>query len=490
MSSKRVGFDDGSNSTKEFEKVSSEEKGSIWYSKEEKESNRKEWMLEQTKTLVTKTVLEMEEHKGKAEDDEGVQAAVQAVLDKGVDGVIDFLAKQGEDMGLLPTHSRNPPDGEAAANNGDASPTTSADAEAKQQVRNLVKHQVVVLMQSGVAQFVSQEDLERKTDEIMKLPRVEILRFLEQKPKLPASNKSMKPPAPYNWMNDGTHTWEELPVPIQEAAKVLGFDAESWVSKVQPEASDKVWELLTNEQQEAAIRIGFNPYTWDGVEPSEVGESEHYLEDDSDSSSDDDSDDDEEKDDDPEEAMKNAVREMVRQKLLDAEAFNEDNVDATVKLVMELPKPQIVAFLKHPLPEHWTKPQVPEDETEVAEESEVGGRDSIVFSTFVLNKDEDDDKPMDDSDSDEEEKPKKSLTRSVSDEEETDEFLNNFFSEEDKENIKKELAVNETTPLIPGKGRSSGGDNAKGGPSATSMTLLGLVIAGAVIGWFAFRKMR
>jgi len=499
MSSKQVNFNDGGNSTKEFEKVSDQDKGSIWYSKEEKELNRAELMVEQGKALVTKTVLEMEEHRGQTEDSEQVQAAVQTVLDQGVDGVIDFLAKHGQGM-QLPTYPRAsaPPAEGGSAMTGEE--TATADEQAKQQVRELVRLQVVVLMQSGVASFVSQEDLEKKTDEIMKLPRMEILRFLEQKPTLPASKNPVKPPAPYNWMNDGKHAWEDLPIPVQEAAKVLGYDAESWVTKVQPEQSDKVWEDLSEAQQQAAIRIGFNSFSWDGIEPSEQEDSERYMEDsDSSSSESDDSDDDEEtKEFIPEEAMKNQVRALVKEKLLEASAFNEDNVDPTVEAVMELPKPQIMAFLKHPLPEEWTKPQ--EDETEV-EESESNLRDSFmrdnsfVFSNIVLTKDEDDDKPMDDdSSTDEEEEPQQPqrVDGNKSDDEETDEFLSNFFSEEDKENIKKDLqdieTTNETTPLIPGKSLPNGDDDPKKGPSMSQVGLIGLGIA--IVGWFAFKKMR
>mmetsp|Transcript_26416 Transcript_26416/g.64365 ORF Transcript_26416/g.64365 Transcript_26416/m.64365 type:complete len:543 (+) Transcript_26416:261-1889(+) len=542
MSSKHVNFDDGSNSTKEFERVPAQEKGAIWYSKEEKESNRKEMhaevMMEHAKVIVTKTVLEMEEYKGQTEDSEQVQTQVFEVLSQGVDGVIDFLAKHGQ--GELPTFSRvlsaaaggNADAPSADSSGGGASSSSSptkfsveenaaADEEAKQQVRDLVKHQIVVLMQSGRVDnsFVSHEDLEKKADEIMLLPRMEILRFLEEKPTLPASTAPAKPPVPYNWMNDGKHGWEELPPPIQEAATVLGYDPESWVEKKQPEKSDKVWELLTNEQQEAAIRIGFNPYSWDGIEPSEQGESEHFS--DSSSASSEDSDDDEDGDGEtkerpplfsPETQMKNTVRDLVKEKLLEAVPFNEDNVDSTVDTVMELPKPQIVAFLQHPLPEHWTTPQAAGsgqngDDSEVGgDDSEVGGRESAVFSTFVLEKDEDDDLPMDDDSSSDEEEgvPQKALgttTTSKPFEEEEDEFLANFLHdssgdldmidmENDYSSSNNNNNINETTPLIPGKRSlpSHADDDPKKHPSATKVILIGLGIA--AIGWIVYKKMQ
>ncbi|KAL3930562.1 MAG: hypothetical protein SGBAC_011709 [Bacillariaceae sp.] len=534
MSSKHVNFDDDNNSTKEFERASTEEKGDLWYSKEEKESNRKEVqaevMMEHSKAIVTKTVLEMEEYKGQTEDSEEIQAVIQNVLSQGVDGVIDFLAKHGNGA-QLPMFNR------ASARTKSADPVSPAtkfsveeneatDAEARKQVRDLVKHQIVVLMKSGRvdASSISAEDLEKKTDDIMKLPRMEILKFLEEKPVLPASTNAAKPPLPYNWVNDGKHGWEDLPPPIQGAATVLGYDAESWNEKKQPEKSDKVWEDLSNEQQEAAIRLGFNPFSWDGIDPSEQEESERYLDDDSSSSSSsssssDDSDhgekestEEEETAASPEEAMKNTVRDLVKAKLLEAEAFNEDNVDATVDTVMELPKPQIMAFLQHPLPEHWTTTpqasQEDQDDTEVGgDDSEVGGRDSMVFDTFVLAKDEDDDKPMDDESSseEEEEEPKKPLpTTYKSDEEEEDEFLANFLSDDEgdlddnKENINavaknKDIESglnNETTPLLAGRSLPSGGDDddPKKPTSTVKVILVGLGIA--VLGWFVYKKMR
>ncbi|CAJ1948525.1 unnamed protein product [Cylindrotheca closterium] len=506
MPSKHVNFNDGSNSTKEFEKASEQEKGNLWYSKEEKDLNRKqmqaEAMIEHGKALVTKTVLEMDEYQGKTVDSEEVKAAVDEVLAKGVDGVIDFLAKNGKGVPPPTFTRRGPP---AAASDG-GSPTKfsveeneAADEEARQQVRDLVKHQIVVLMQSGRVDgsSVSAEDLEKKADEIMLLPRMEILRFLEEKPVLPASKSAAKPPVPYNWINDGKHAWDDLPAPIQNAAKTLGYDEESWTAQKQPEKSDKVWEDLTDAQQEAAIRLGFNPYSWDGIEPSEHEESERHV-DDSDSSSDSDTEG-EASESNPEEAMRSAARDLVKQKLLEAEAFNEDNVDSTVDTVMELPRPQIMAFLQHPLPEHWTKPQH-QDDTERTDDSEVGGRDSMVFSTFVLAKDDDDDKPMeDDSSSDEEEEPQKPLApiSQPKEEEVVDEFLANFLSddEDDLDDDKENAAHvnNETTPLIPGGSRSlprgDDYDDPKK-PSSSTVVILVVGLGIAVVGWLAYKKMR
>ncbi|CAJ1930815.1 unnamed protein product [Cylindrotheca closterium] len=54
------------------------------------------------------------------------------------------------------------------------------------------------------------------------------------------------------------------------------------------------------------------------------------------------------------EIIMNKIRSMVREKLLTAETFDEDNVDTTVDKLMKLPRPQIIAFLQNPLPEDLT----------------------------------------------------------------------------------------------------------------------------------------
>jgi len=572
MSSKHVNFDDAGNSTKEFERISSQEKGSVWYSKEEKESNRKELqtevLMEQAEVLVTKTVLEMEDHQGQTEESEEVHMAVQAVLAQGMDGVFDFLTKHGQD--IMP-----PAENEASASSGatdaatdidPSSPSAEAeasiatkfsieddaatDAEAKHQVRNLVKHQVVVLMQSGDSSFVSHEDSEEKVDEIMKLPRMEILRFLEQKAKLPASTAPAEPLTPYNWAVDGKHEWQDLPPLIQEAAQVLGYNAESWGTDQQPEQSDKVWEDLSPKQQEAAIKIGYNAHSWDGIEPTEREEDDVLHE--SSSSSDSDSDDEKEEIElSQEDLMTKTIRDMLRQKFLGNEAFNDDNVDATVDTVMELPKPQIKAFLQHPIPPSWTMPKaIPEEEED---ETEVSGEDGEVVSSFMLSRDEDDTKPMDDDDdtsvngdddvddnassSNEEEEPHIALGSpedshdvrgSSSNEEddgdkkkprqdsfkvEEDEFLANFLSDDDdddldtsdKENASQQQGLaaashknvgspldDETAPLISSKANSrslpSGGNDPKKGPSKNKIIIIGL--GGAGLGWLLYKVMR
>mmetsp|Transcript_5771 Transcript_5771/g.13606 ORF Transcript_5771/g.13606 Transcript_5771/m.13606 type:complete len:499 (+) Transcript_5771:61-1557(+) len=72
-----------------------------------------------------------------------------------------------------------------------------------------------------------------------------------------------------------------------------------------------------------------------------------------------------------EQAKMKKIRELVKQKLLAAPAFDEDNVDATVDQIMKLPKRQIQALLQNPLPEALMKPKEEEDEDDQEDDTEV-----------------------------------------------------------------------------------------------------------------------
>jgi len=57
--------------------------------------------------------------------------------------------------------------------------------------------------------------------------------------------------------------WAELPLEIQAAASILGFNETSWNEGLLVETSDLLWQELTPEQQQAAAIFGYNQELWD-----------------------------------------------------------------------------------------------------------------------------------------------------------------------------------------------------------------------------------
>jgi hypothetical protein len=59
------------------------------------------------------------------------------------------------------------------------------------------------------------------------------------------------------------YDWDELPQDVQEAAKVLGFNAKLWDDDKMPDECDEYWKDLTPEQQSAAAKLGYDQTSWD-----------------------------------------------------------------------------------------------------------------------------------------------------------------------------------------------------------------------------------
>lgn len=129
-----------------------------------------------------------------------------------------------------------------------------------QQVQVLVQAKLVDMDKTHYDSLEEQARvLQSRVDQIMKLPREQILQFLETVD-IPTA------PAPFNWIRDGTDFWQDMPAEIQQAAHVLGYTQTSWDDNVQPEASDKIWADLSKEQQQAASILGYSPTSWDTTE--------------------------------------------------------------------------------------------------------------------------------------------------------------------------------------------------------------------------------
>ncbi|CAB9529912.1 expressed unknown protein [Seminavis robusta] len=59
--------------------------------------------------------------------------------------------------------------------------------------------------------------------------------------------------------------WEELPLEIQAAAEVLGYDQNSWDNVIPVYTEELFWDELTEEQQAAAKLLGYTQALWDGT---------------------------------------------------------------------------------------------------------------------------------------------------------------------------------------------------------------------------------
>ncbi|CAB9514039.1 CLECT [Seminavis robusta] len=60
--------------------------------------------------------------------------------------------------------------------------------------------------------------------------------------------------------------WEELPPEVQAAAKVLGYDPNTWDNGLPIPAVELFWAQLSPEQQEAAAVLGYDQESWDNAE--------------------------------------------------------------------------------------------------------------------------------------------------------------------------------------------------------------------------------
>ena len=57
--------------------------------------------------------------------------------------------------------------------------------------------------------------------------------------------------------------WKDLPLEIQDAYGVLGYNETAWNGGIEPESSGLYWDEITPEQQEAALFIGYTSEMWD-----------------------------------------------------------------------------------------------------------------------------------------------------------------------------------------------------------------------------------
>lgn len=375
---KRVNFDEELNQVREFERIPREEKLDFWVSKAEiklfRQEMQAEALMEQAQTLVKTTVLELS---NKTEEDDEVRQIVEGIMLQGIDGVLDFLSKHGKS--ILPSDTTPESNSE----------TNAANANPELQVRNMVKHKLIVVRKDT---FLSQEELELQVDQIMKLPRPNIVEFLEQTKPLEKPPPPVAPAVAFNWMTDSTDYWGDLPYDVQLAAGDLGYNEAAWNGGTQPEESDKVWEDLTPNQQVAAVKIGYNAYTWDGIQPP-VALSQEQI-------------------------MMQKIREMVQQKMRKEHPdMPEQEFGKVIDKIMTLPKETIKEYLQKPLAisassssslkkqEKIVTDVSDSDEGEEGDskESDSSDEDENMVAGFVLDVDDDDNKPMDDDSSSNEE---------------------------------------------------------------------------------------
>jgi hypothetical protein len=57
--------------------------------------------------------------------------------------------------------------------------------------------------------------------------------------------------------------WMDLPVEIQNAFGVFGYNETAWNNGIEPESSGLYWDELTHEQRDAALVIGYTVEMWD-----------------------------------------------------------------------------------------------------------------------------------------------------------------------------------------------------------------------------------
>lgn len=57
--------------------------------------------------------------------------------------------------------------------------------------------------------------------------------------------------------------WKELPADIEAAAKVIGYDQNSWDNDKTPAICNKYFKDLTSDQKAAATKLGYTAATWD-----------------------------------------------------------------------------------------------------------------------------------------------------------------------------------------------------------------------------------
>ena len=283
---KQVIFNEESNQQWEFERIPLEEKQNFWVTKAEIRNWRKdhqaEALLKHTRDLVTKTVLESS--KDNSLDEQNVAPLVDEIMKAGIDTAIDFLTENGVDLAAAPP----PP---ATKQMGLIQGVTTT-TKSKQRVENKASQNYDVIMRQNIRQLIkaklqkehpdrTEHEVELALDEIMNLPKEQIRAYLQN----PVKRKQEE----INWANSSAF-WDDLPSDIQQAARDLGYDQESWDNSLQPDESNKLWDDLTPLQQQACVKLGYTKYQWDNIAGEETEKSKKAkLQEDANFASDDDS---------------------------------------------------------------------------------------------------------------------------------------------------------------------------------------------------------
>ncbi|KAL3930561.1 MAG: hypothetical protein SGBAC_011708 [Bacillariaceae sp.] len=251
---KHVMIDEGSNKVKEYE-FSELEKQTKAYSKQElarfKQQFQAESLMNKVRIMVTKIVTEKEDQQSSSVVTPAmVKPQVDAIMGKGVDQILNFLAENGIKLPPPPP----PPPRAARTTNTNTSPTNGDGRGKIQQMvfQKLLKETDL----SGPA-------LANKVDLIMSLPRPKILSILQREIPPPPPRAAPVQKKPFNWIKECNDHWSYLPPPVQNALQVLGYNEILWNKNVQPPSSDKAYPELTQQQKNAVRILGCSPQEWD-----------------------------------------------------------------------------------------------------------------------------------------------------------------------------------------------------------------------------------
>lgn len=180
MTTKRVTFNVEINQIREFSRVPTEEKLNFWVSKADVDMCRQEMqveaMMEEAREMVKRTILQTNGGADAVDNDE-LERMVEKVVNGGLDNVLDFLLAHGVsfESPTIQTNVEHPP------------PLTNNQRNPENQVRKMVRHKLIL---EQTEPFLSQDTLKNQVNEIMKLPKTQILAFLEQSTsKSPAQSK-------------------------------------------------------------------------------------------------------------------------------------------------------------------------------------------------------------------------------------------------------------------------------------------------------------
>lgn len=296
---KHVSINESSNEVKRVSNVAEEEKVNYWVSKEDIDRFKKEFqaeaLLSQSRVMVTKVIIGLNQ---KTLEDEATRHQVDAIMSGGMQNVLQFLAQHGVEL--------TPPSPPGTRT------MTPQQAAGEQQVRNMIRQKLISEQPGGV----SEEVLGRQIHQIMFMPRVKILEFLQQQQAPPP------PPPRFNWIVDCSDYWVDLPPPVQQAAQTLGCTEEMWNSSEQPEESNKAFQYLSDIQKRAVLYLGSTPDQWDTIEQPIMSQDD---------------------------IMMQKIQELVTAKLQSEHKFpSNEAFQGAIRQVMSLPRDKIKEFLQTP----------------------------------------------------------------------------------------------------------------------------------------------